>query len=422
MSCKKIAFVLTALLTTVLALPAQAQSARLTDFPVTLNGIELWAMENNTQYPLLVYNDITYFPMTWYNCRMLGLETQWSEKTGLAIKQNNALTSSIGYYPQEKSNPQTVQVSVPDFKVSVNGQAIDNSKEQYPLLNFRDVTYFPLTWRFAHDAFGWDYAYTEAQGLTITSSNPQVIYFPALEGRSAHTPIRLLDNGCYYYLHDTHNGAGIEICRAPVDNSFRMQKLYTFAQMPYQVDFALLDNKPYVLYQMQAGEALQSLVLSGESAQAVDLDLSRFTNGSSMGAEQDGWHYAIRQGQLSRSRSDSDWQVCADQSANWFGLLEGQVYYTHQNADGSQALYQVKERADDQLLMKDNVRQATIQNGYLLCLLAPEEDYGAKVFDGKGQLVLAITDPVDRISISDGVVLAVTNASEAQDFLKVIRL
>ncbi len=422
MRCKKMAFVLTALLTTVLALPAQAQSAKLTDFPVTLNGIELWATENNTQYPLLVYNDITYFPMTWYNCRMLGLETQWSEENGLAIKQNNALTSSIGYYPQEKSNPQTVQVSVPDFKVSVNGQTVDNSKEQYPLLKFRDVTYFPLTWRFAHDAFGWEYGYTEAEGLTIISHNPQEVYFPALEGRDGLTPIRLLDNGCYYYLHDTHNGTDIEICRAPVDNSFRMQKLYTFAQMPHQVDFALLDDKPYVLYQMKAGEALQALALSEGTAQAVDLDLTRFTNGSSTGAEQDGWLYALRQGQLSRSQNGSAWQVYADQSANWFGLLEGQVYYTHQKADGSLELYQAGGNADDRLLMKDKVRQATIQNGYLLCLLEQDEDYGAKIFDGKGQLVLAITGPVDQISLSDGVVLAVTNVSEAQDFLKVIRL
>ena len=61
----------------------------------------------HTKYPLLVYKDITYFPMTWYNCRMLGLETEWSDAKGLAIWQNDALTSSIGYYPQDKANAQT---------------------------------------------------------------------------------------------------------------------------------------------------------------------------------------------------------------------------------------------------------------------------------------------------------------------------
>lgn len=40
---------------------------------VTLNG---QAIDNSTaQYPLLVYQDITYVPMTFHLCRFLGLET-----------------------------------------------------------------------------------------------------------------------------------------------------------------------------------------------------------------------------------------------------------------------------------------------------------------------------------------------------------
>ena len=152
-----------------LALPAGAETpaAELPDFPIMLNEVEMPDMAY-TKYPLLVYKDITYFPMTWYNCRMLGLETEWSDAKGLAIWQNDALTSSIGYYPQDKANAQTVAVSVPDFGVTVNGQVVDNSKEQYPLLIFRDVTYFPLTWRFAHDSFGWDYTFDQTNGLVIT--------------------------------------------------------------------------------------------------------------------------------------------------------------------------------------------------------------------------------------------------------------
>ena len=39
----------------------------------------------------------------------------------------------------------------------------------YCLLVFRNVTYFPLTWRFAVDEFGWNYDYKELTGLTIRS-------------------------------------------------------------------------------------------------------------------------------------------------------------------------------------------------------------------------------------------------------------
>lgn len=32
--------------------------------------------------------------------------------------------------------------------ITVNGQTIDNRTEEYPLLSFRNITYFPLTWRY----------------------------------------------------------------------------------------------------------------------------------------------------------------------------------------------------------------------------------------------------------------------------------
>ncbi len=411
-----------------LALPAGAETpaAELPDFPIMLNEVEMPDMAY-TKYPLLVYKDITYFPMTWYNCRMLGLETEWSDAKGLAIWQNDALTSSIGYYPQDKANAQTVAVSVPDFGVTVNGQVIDNSKEQYPLLKFRDVTYFPLTWRFAHDAFGWDYTYTAEQGLRITSHNPQTIYFPALEGRDLQTPIRLLDEGCYYYLKRTWQPQKeqdvYQICRAPVDNSFRMQVLHTFEAKPYQVDYVLLDDQPYALYQMQKGETFQALKLSADgSSPAAKLDLTRYTNGSSTGDRQNGYQYALREGKLCRSEDGKRWQVYGQKSAAWFGLLNGQVYYLHKTDKGVGELYKASSSGQDQLLLEENVRAATIQDGYLLCMLEHAEDYGAKLLNAQGELVLAITGPVDMISVSEGIVMASTYAEEGMEYLKVIRL
>lgn len=59
---------------------AKAITVTLPTFPVTLNGLKL---ENSTsQFPLLVYQDVTYFPMTFYDCGLLGIETQWDQKEG----------------------------------------------------------------------------------------------------------------------------------------------------------------------------------------------------------------------------------------------------------------------------------------------------------------------------------------------------
>jgi hypothetical protein len=64
----------------IFSVPAHAVSGNvkvaLPAFEVTLNGT---VIENATnQYPLIVYKDITYFPMTYYDCRFLGLESVWN--------------------------------------------------------------------------------------------------------------------------------------------------------------------------------------------------------------------------------------------------------------------------------------------------------------------------------------------------------
>ena len=63
------------------ALAADTVQVTLPGFTVTLNG---QVIDNSyRQYPLLVYKDITYFPMTYYDCRFLGVETDWTRKNGL---------------------------------------------------------------------------------------------------------------------------------------------------------------------------------------------------------------------------------------------------------------------------------------------------------------------------------------------------
>ena len=59
--------------------PARSVTATVAAGAVTLNG---QAVDNAAaRYPLLVYQDITYVPMTWDLCRFLGLETRWDGET-----------------------------------------------------------------------------------------------------------------------------------------------------------------------------------------------------------------------------------------------------------------------------------------------------------------------------------------------------
>ena len=70
---------------------AQTVQVTLPSFDVTLNG----QTHSNTysKYPFLVYKDITYFPMTYYDSRLLGLTTAWSAEEGLAIAKQDGYIS-----------------------------------------------------------------------------------------------------------------------------------------------------------------------------------------------------------------------------------------------------------------------------------------------------------------------------------------
>lgn len=141
-------------------------------FPVTLNGLTI--EQANNQYPSLVYKDITYVPMTYYDAQLLGLVSAWTAEGGLQIQKADFVadqaTAQRQYVPYKSSvkNQNSAVAVRPEFAITVNGKKIDNSKEEYPLLVFRDVTYFPLTWRFAVDEFGWNYTFDGQQGLQIT--------------------------------------------------------------------------------------------------------------------------------------------------------------------------------------------------------------------------------------------------------------
>lgn len=153
---------------------AQAQDVKVTlpSFKVTLNGLNI--EQSTNQYPFILYKDITYVPMTYYDARLLGLSTAWDNTNGLKVEPlsfiPDAETAQSQYKPYTSSttNQGSYTASIAQFKINVSGETIDNSKEEYPLLVFRDVTYFPLTWRFAVDTFGWQYNFNLTDGLTIT--------------------------------------------------------------------------------------------------------------------------------------------------------------------------------------------------------------------------------------------------------------
>ena len=140
-------------------------------FDVTINGRLIDS--TSEQYPLITYKGITYIPMTWNMTHALGLDFKWSAENGITVKQAEEaefLDQKGGY---ENSIYKTYKATISKEQVEVNGRFIDNTTEEYPLLNFRYVTYFPMTYQYMKLDFGTAYNYSDTRGLFV-SVNPDI--------------------------------------------------------------------------------------------------------------------------------------------------------------------------------------------------------------------------------------------------------
>ena len=141
-------------------------TATIPTFPVTMNG----QVVDNTyrEYPFLVYNDITYFPMTYWDMRFLGVSNTWTAETGSVIITDGT-TSDYKPTLTDIANKNKNVAIINTGKFKVNGKEIDNLKEEYPILSFRDVPYFPLTWSWCQE-FGWNISFDTTNGLAVNTA------------------------------------------------------------------------------------------------------------------------------------------------------------------------------------------------------------------------------------------------------------
>lgn len=138
------------------------------DYECIINNSSVYYKDS--LYPLLSYKDVTYFPMTYDYCRSLSLTSSYSESEGLFIAYLPKYPGSLPIY-DTALNLSEYEAVIPEYPIYINGRKIDNSKEEYPLLNFRGVTYFPMTWDYAVNEFNWSTEW-ETGKFSIDASYP----------------------------------------------------------------------------------------------------------------------------------------------------------------------------------------------------------------------------------------------------------
>lgn len=142
-------------------------TAHLPACKVILNGQEI---ENTyREYPFLQYRNIVYFPMTYYDCRFLGVETFWDNNNYKLTVTKSNVRGEYHPYTAGKKNAESYTVEKYYNFLNVNGRDITMVNDPYSPIKFRDVVYFPLTWRYAVLEFGWEYSYDNENGLVINS-------------------------------------------------------------------------------------------------------------------------------------------------------------------------------------------------------------------------------------------------------------
>jgi hypothetical protein len=137
------------------------------EYDVSVNG-ELIDTEHS-QYPVICYKGITYFPMTFDYLNGIGLNLSYSQETGLEINVKDSVQKlQQDFLGANNTLGSKQNAQLASFTVKVNDKIIDNSAEEYPVLLYKNITYFPMTWRFAVEEFNWETSWSNQTGFGIS--------------------------------------------------------------------------------------------------------------------------------------------------------------------------------------------------------------------------------------------------------------
>ncbi|MBQ7667860.1 MAG: hypothetical protein IJS47_00840 [Clostridia bacterium] len=167
---------------------ADEVNVKIPSFKTTINE---FVFDNEKElYPLVVYKDITYFPMTYSLCQNVGLVISWDRIDGLYIANYAGNNEEYKSYAGSNKKDTIYKATIARYPIIINGLQIDNDEEEFPVLNFRDITYFPLTWRFANDEYGWQISYSKEKGLVVdTRDRTSPMYLTKINKNNAELQV-----------------------------------------------------------------------------------------------------------------------------------------------------------------------------------------------------------------------------------------
>lgn len=189
---------------------------KIAEFPIHINYENFNTETANEMlyydYQMFLYKDITYFPLSYYNCNLVGITVSLEDNRLIVEK---AVSTTASKFKSERLGEsvfkKSFKVEKAPFKVLFNGNEYKN--EDYPILFYKNITYIPLTWQVVCEIFGWEFSFDENGMLLYTQSHYYTSSGDSYFEKAENYTKSIVSPGKTYYYKD-----GVRIIAETISN------------------------------------------------------------------------------------------------------------------------------------------------------------------------------------------------------------
>lgn len=122
-------------------------------------------------YSFVLHDGIVYFPVTYGNGKIFGLNVKWDEENSELVIENGKIEQQDYQEQWMKHDLNYIDMTTYMYKMSIDGKRYQSN--EYPALAYNCIAYLPLTYEIITDYLGWDMYFDMDLGIYI-STNPEV--------------------------------------------------------------------------------------------------------------------------------------------------------------------------------------------------------------------------------------------------------
>lgn len=193
---------------------AETSTVSIINFPVTINYVS-FIEQNKSEYPMFLYNNITYFPLTYSKLTLVGLNVEIEGTEIMLNSEKNIAPKMYKSYEQLPPKGELIEACESPYELYVNGEKYKD--EKYPVLFHKDIVYIPLTWDLTRNKLNWDFWFDGEKieiytsGFYYTSNGDSYIEYEEYGGRrfvSVANQSYYNDNNVRVYVSTATNRLG----------------------------------------------------------------------------------------------------------------------------------------------------------------------------------------------------------------------